>query len=135
MNAKSKLWVNHEEQTILMNSIFNRIAKNTLSPEYEFLQKIRQDNPGYALSVRTIQRKANKHTYKGLTYEYMREYIILHTEGEERNKVLAHFDDLVFTSKCQAKAIRYPTIKNWFLLAFPAVKDFALAGVEPADAA
>ena len=135
MNAKSRLWVIHDDNTILMNSTFAKMAKNTFSAEYVHLQKVKKENPDYILSVRQIKRKANKQSYKGLTYDYMRSFIILHTEDEERTKMLGEFDELLLISRCQAKALRYPTIKNWFLCQFPDVKNFALADVETANAA
>ena len=135
MNTKSKLWVIHDENTILMNSIFHKMQKNTFSDEYVHLQKVKQENPGYKLCVRQIKRKANKQSYKGLTYDYMRSFIILHVEGEERTKMLGEFDELLLISRCQAQAIRYPTIKNWFLAQFPDVKNFALAADEAANVA
>ena len=135
MNAKSRLWVIHDHTTILMNSTFAKFAKNTLSAEYIHLQKVKQENPDYNLSVRQIKRKPNKHTYKGLTYDRMREYIILTTEDERRTKLLADLDKLLLISRCQAKAIRYPTIKNWFLAQFPDVKNFTLTSEELEDVA
>lgn len=134
MNPKSKLWVIPEESLILMNSTFAKLAKNTFSAEYAHLQKVKQQNPDYNLSVRQIKRKPNKNTYKGLTYDRMREYIILTTEDERRTELLAKLDRLLLISRCQAQAIRYPTIKNWFLAQFPDVKNFALAADEAANA-
>lgn len=134
MNAKSRLWVIHDDKTILMNSIFHKMQQDTFTDEYEHLQKVKQDNPGYLLAVRHIKRKPNKNTYKGLTYDRMREYIILTTEDERRTELLAKFDRLLLISRCQAQAIRYPTIKNWFLAQFPDVKNFALVADEATNA-
>lgn len=126
MNSKSKLWIIHETKTVLMNSVFDKAAKDTFSDEYAHLQRVREQNPGYLLEVRQIKRKANKLTYKGLTYERMREYIIRYTEDAKRTKLLADFDHLLDISYCQAKARRYPVIKKWFFEQFPEVKNFAL---------
>lgn len=134
MNPKSKLWVIHKDQTILMNATFAKMETNTFSDEYAHLQRVREQNPGYKLKVRQIKRKANKLTYKGLTYERMREYIIRYTEDAKRTKLLADFDHLLDISYCQAKARRYPVIKKWFFEQFPEVKNFALADEESANA-
>ena len=79
MNAKSKLMVKKDEGGIEMNTTFAKEMRNPLSEEYALLQRTRQDFPTFAIRRRQIKSNPQKDTYKGLTYEYMRHYIILHT--------------------------------------------------------
>lgn len=134
MNPKSRLWIIHDKTTILMNTTFAKMEKNTFSAEYAHLQRIKQENPGYTVAVREINKKPNKNAYKGMTYENMRKYIIRYTDGERRTKLLQEFDHMLDIAHLQAQAIRYPTMKKWFLAHFPEVKNFALADDESANA-
>ena len=124
MNAKSKMKVLHEDSVIEMNKTFAKMVENPFSEEYAFLQKIRRDYPEYKVTIREIKKNPNKETYAGLTYEYMKDYIILHTSKEEEDAAMAEFNELVLISKCHSKALRYPTIKKWFLSKYPEVAEF-----------
>ena len=124
MNAKSKLLVKYAEGVIEMNTTFAKMMQNPLSDEYAQLQKVRQDFPTFAVRTRQIKSNPHKDTYKGLTYEYMRDYIILHTTPEKEAEAVAEFDEMVLISKCHGKTLRYPTIKKWFLAKYPEVAKF-----------
>ena len=124
MNAKSKLMVKYAEGVIEMNTTFAKMMQNPLSDEYAQLQKVRQDFPTFAVRTRQIKTNPKKDTYKGLTYEYMRDYIILHTTPEKEAEAVAEFDEMVLISKCHGKTLRYPTIKKWFLAKYPEVAKF-----------
>lgn len=133
MNAKSKVKVLHNESAIEMNKIFAKMIENPQSDEYALLQKIRQDYPVYKVRVRQIKKNSTKETYKGLTYEYMRNYIITHPkgikkndEGKDVNVLLEKFEELKLISQCQAKSRRYPVIKNWFLAQYPEIAKFGM---------
>lgn len=128
MNAKSKLSVKYAEGVIEMNTTFAKMMQNPLSEEYALLQRTRQDFPTFAIRRRQIKSNPHKDTYKGLTYGYMRDYIILHTAPENEAEAVAEFDEMVLISKCHGKSLRYPTIKKWFLAKYPEVAQF---GVEP----
>lgn len=124
MNAKSKMKVLYNENVIEMNKTFSKMVENPFSEEYAFLQKIRQDYPQYTVRVREIKKNPKKETYAGLTYQYMREYIILHTSPDKELEAIAEFDELILISQCHSKAHRYPTIKKWFLERYPEVAKF-----------
>ena len=124
MNAKSKLMVKYAEGVIEMNTTFAKMMQNPLSEEYALLQRTRQDFPTFAVRTRQIKSNPHKDTYKGLTYEYMRDYIILHTTPEKEAEAVAEFDEMVLISKCHGKTLRYPTIKKWFLKKYPEVAKF-----------
>ena len=124
MNAKSKLTVKYAEGVIEMNTTFAKMMQNPLSEEYALLQRTRQDFPTFVIRRRQIKSNPHKDTYKGLTYEYMRDYIILHTTPENEAEAVAEFDEMVLISKCHGKTLRYPTIKKWFLAKYPEVAKF-----------
>ena len=137
MNAKSKVKVLHDKSAIEMNKIFAKMIENPQSDEYALLQKIRQDYPVYKVRVRQINKNPNKETFKGLTYEYMRNYIITHPkgikkndEGKDVNVLLEKFEELKLISQCQAKSRRYPVIKNWFLAQYPEIAKFGMDAAE-----
>ena len=124
MNAKSTLKVKYAEGIIEMNTTFAKMMQNPLSDEYALLQRTRLDFPTFAIRRRQIKSNPHKDTYKGLTYEYMRDYIILHTAPENEAESVAEFDEMILISKCHGKALRYPTIKKWFLAKYPEVAKF-----------
>lgn len=126
MNAKSNVKVLFAKNVIEINKIFDKERTNPLSDEYALLQKIRADYPDFRVRVRQIKKNAAKETYPGLTYEYMRDYIILHTAPEDELEAVAEFDELILISKCQAKGKRYPTIKKWFLAKYPEIVKFGM---------
>ena len=122
---KNTLKINHENKTIVMDRTFAKFAENTRSDEYAHLQQVRRDYPDYTVSLRTIKRNSEKETYKGLTYEYMEDYILRHESEENALAIIKEFNELRTISKCHKQGLRYPTIKRWFLEKYPEIVDFA----------
>ena len=133
MNAKSKLMVKYAEGVIEMNTTFAKEMRNPLSEEYALLQRTRLDFPTFAVRTRQIKSNPHKDTYKGLTYEWMRNHIATHEPEEVVEEKLNAFDEMVYISKCHRGSLRYPTIKKWFLKKYPEVAKFG--AVEAADKA
>lgn len=127
---KNALTVNFEKGQIVMTSTFAKKCTDTRSPEYAHLQSVRRDYPDFTVVTRKIKKNDNKKVYKGLTYEYMRDYIILHTSPEEELAALAEFDELILISRCQQQSLRYPTIKKWFLNKYPEIAKFGTLEAE-----
>ena len=124
MNAKSKLTVKYAEGVIEMNTTFAKMVQNPLSDEYALLQKIKMENEGFKVCRRQIKSNPQKDTYKGLTYEWMRNHIATHEPEEVVEEKLKNFDEMVYISKCHRGSLRYPTIKKWFLKEYPDVAKF-----------
>ena len=124
---KNALYIDFAHDKIVMTTTFAKKCQNTASAEYAQLQSVRRDYPTFAVTTRKIKSNPNKETYAGLTYEYMRNYIITHASDETREMEVAEFDELILISKCQTKAKRYPTIKKWFLVKYPAIAKFGMA--------
>ena len=127
---KNALFIDFANEKIVMTTTFAKKCSNTASAEYAQLQSVRRDYPTFNVTTRKIKSNPNKETYAGLTYEYMREYIITHASAETRAKEVAEFDELILISKCQTKAKRYPTIKKWFLAQYPDVAKFGTADID-----
>ena len=124
---KNALYIDFAKNKIVMTTTFAKKCRNTASTEYAQLQSVRRDYPHFEVCTRKINPNPNKETYAGLTYEYMRNYIITHASDETREMEVAEFDELILISQCQTKAKRYPTIKKWFLAKYPAIAKFGMA--------
>ncbi len=122
----------HKERKIVMDRTFAKKAENTMSEEYAHLQQVRRDYPKYMVTLKTIKKNHNKNTYRGLTYEYMYDYIATHKElsQEKKENLRRELDSMIRISKCQALKYRYPVIKKWFIDKFPEIKQFAETGVK-----
>ena len=119
--------IDHENRQIIMDRTFAKSSENTRSEEYTHLQEVRRDYPTYQVVRRTIKKSANKKTYKGLTYDYMRNYInICKRPAQDRMEILAEFEELLLISQCQSKSLRYPVIKHWFFEKFPEIENFGV---------
>lgn len=129
MNAKSKLKVIYADGVIEMNTTFAKMMQNPLSDEYAMLQKVRTDNPTFTVRRRQIKSNPQKDTYKGLTYEWMRNHIATHEAEDVVEQKLNDFDEMVYISKCHRGSLRYPTIKKWFLKEYPDVAKFGTVEV------
>lgn len=132
---RNTLKLDHAKNIIIMDRTFAKLAENTFSEEYRHLQMVRTDYPEYRVVRKTIKKNANKETWKGLTYEYMINYIITHETADTRKAVMDEFEELKLISECHAKSKRYPVIKNWFLNKYPAIKEFGMPKEEPAEVA
>lgn len=121
MNA---LFIDFEKNQLVMTRDFAQKCRNTLSTEYAHLQEVRRDYPTFAVVTREIKKNPNKESYKGLTYQYMEDYIITHESDETRESVLNEYFELRLITQCHSKAFRYPTIKKWFLNKYPEIVTF-----------
>lgn len=125
---KNTLKINHVNRTIVMDRTFAKLAANTMTPEYEHLQVVRRDYPYYTVVRRQIKKNTTKESYRGLTYEYMEDYIMSHGTVEEIKERLKTFDELRLISECHSKSRRYPVIKRWFLEQYPEIVQFGMDG-------
>ena len=130
---KNILKIDHPTKTITMDRTFAKNAENTRSEEYAHLQSVRRDYPTYTVARRQIKKNPNKECWKGLTYEYMENYIISHEEGENRDLALKELAEKRLISECHSKCHRYPTIKKWFLAKYPEIAEFGMAAPSIVD--
>lgn len=130
MNPKSAMKILYKECCIEVNTTFAKKMADPTSGEYALLQSIRRDYPEFTVRTRQIKKKENKDSYKGLNYEYMRNYILLKADPQKRQKYLETFDEMQHLSSCHSVCKRYPVIKKWFLDTFPEVKTFGVKSIE-----
>ena len=125
----SAIRINHFEKKILISKTFQKAAMNPTSREYAELMEVMSNHPNYTLDQRAIKKNPKKETYAGLTYEFMRDDMILHSSPENELAAVAEFDELILVSKCHSKSQRYPVIKKWFLTKYPQADDFGMATI------
>jgi len=128
---KNVLRIKHEERAIEMDKTFTKNAAIVGSYEYNLLQACRKDYPEYTVRRKEIRKNKKKESYKGLTYEYMEEYISDHDDQD--STIMKEYTELRFIAECHSK--RYPVIKNWFLETYPEVKAFGIAKSEAEETA
>ena len=116
--------INNTARTIEINKTFTKAASKFGSPEYQQLQEARRDYPNYR--VITVTQKTAKPEFKGLTYDYMEDYIKQHDDAG--HTIMAEFLMLRGMSDAgkdaDADAVDYGTIKDWFFQQFPAIEQF-----------
>lgn len=119
MKAQNQYKIDHIAQTITLTKKFAKSAGIINSPEYTLFKQLRADYPDYTIQEREIAKKEGKKSYANLTYEFMREYIII-TEGEGSENI-RNLETVITISKGQAG--RYAYVKTWFLMKFPNYND------------
>ena len=122
----SAIRLDHFNKRILISKSFEKAAMNPTSDEYKDLLEIQTTHPEYNIQKRNIKANPKKETYAGLTYDYMKRYIVLHTNHEHIEEALAVFEEQLFISNCHRKSQRYPTIKKWFLTSYPEADDYGV---------
>ena len=121
---KCALNIDFNKNQIIMTRLFSQKCRDTSSKEYSQLQSVRRDYPEYTVIVRQIQKNSDKKTYKGLTYDYMEDYILTHESAETVDTVLGEFEEMQVIAACHSQAFRYPVIKKWFLAKYPEIANF-----------
>lgn len=118
------LKINFEERTIVMTRKFATAASDPFTDEFQKLQEVRCAYPNFKVKRHTIKKNPNKECYRGLTYDYMKEYIKSHESKANVESALAELEDMIYISKCHSNGFRYPTIKKWFLERYKEVAEF-----------
>lgn len=127
---KNYVRIDRANRQIVMDRTFARLSQIVGSDEYNRLQTARRDYEGFNVVTRTIRRNDKKECYRGLTYDYMERYILLHDKADERKK---EFDELRLIAECHSK--RYPVIKQWFLQQYPEIAKFGMPDLPESPAA
>lgn len=112
--------INHAEKTIVINREFEKKQSDPLSEEFRTLCEIRAVFPEYEVVRKKVNLTKKREAYKGLTYEYMVNYIRRYGCVED----LYELGDMVELSKCHS--IRYPVIKAWFFSKYPEVAEYGV---------
>ena len=123
--------IDRDNNRIVMTKAFANKADDPTTREFRLLQEVMGTYPTFKVVNHTIKKNPHKECYKGLTYDYMREFIRTHEAKANVESVLAELEDLIFISKGHSNGYRYPTIKKWFLEKYP---NFAEFGAELSEA-
>ena len=121
----NSLTINERNRTIEMTKKFANASKRFGSCEYKDLQAIRKDYPTYKIVTRSTKRK--KDSFKGLTFDYMENYIKTHEK--ENTAILIDFYKLCGKDETGNKleleeAECYGKIKKWFLNQYPIFENY-----------
>ncbi len=113
----SEMRIDYTKKQIILSAGFAKKSRFPDTDEYNRLKAIREDFPDFAVSLRTINKPKSKETYKGLTYEYIENYIRSHENSE---KMFAEYQNLKDIIACHNS--HYPKVKKWFLNNYPEIK-------------
>lgn len=101
-------------KTIEVTKTFAEKAAHFGSQEYDLMREVLRDLPDYQVVVKATITP--RQTYiKGLTYEYMENYI---SKFDEDGSAMNEFQYL-------RQGYNYAAVKKWFLMKFPEVSNFA----------
>ena len=96
------------------------------TPEFEELKNYMAIYPGFEIQIKAPAKR--KVEFRGLTYEYMKNYILKH--DDEEGKIMAEFRELIAQDKKDKvegaehlEAAGYLDVKKWFLAKFPEIKE------------
>ena len=96
------------------------------SEKFKELQTYLAVYPGYTVEIKAPAKR--KVEFKGLTYAYMRAYILKH--DDEQQSIMAEFNILTAQDKKDGKegsehleAAGYQDVRDWFLKKFPEIRE------------
>lgn len=99
---------NPMNNTIEVTKKFLNEASIINSPAYKELAQIKRDFPYAEIALKTIKKKSNKISYKGLSIEEMTRFVGTRSEREQKT-----FECVI--KLAAKKSGKYALIKKWFL--------------------
>ena len=106
------------------------------SDKYNELRQYMKEFPGFEIQIKAPAKR--KVEFRGLTYEYMKNYIKKH--DDEDGKIMAEFRELIAQDKKDKiegaehlEAASYNDVKKWFLAKFPEIKEYKEQHAEKAQ--
>ena len=123
--------IDFTKMTLTMTAEFAERAYDPTTEEYEILTRLQHDFPRLRVVRKTHRSPKTANPAKGLTYERMEKYILLHENADEL---------LDLFQKVQSAGRGYPYVKAWFVKQFPNYKNVPefvngkLRVVEPVEA-
>ena len=109
MMNNNQFKIDYIKKTITASKKFLKAASVYGSTEYKTMIQLRTDFPTFTFEEKQITQKKGKQSYKNLTFEKMREHIILCQDGNR----LKQFDYLMTFYETHRN--RYAKIKSWYL--------------------
>lgn len=97
------------------------------TPEFEELRQYMAMYPGFEVQIKAPAKR--KVEFRGLTYEYMKNYIKKH--DDENGTIMAEFRELIAQDKKDKvegaehlEATGYLDVKKWFLAKFTEIRQY-----------
>ena len=119
----TSITINNRKNIIEITKAFEKAASRFGSDEYNMLRQAMNDNPNFKVVVN--KRKTAPASYKGLTYDFMENYIKAH---DDDGSTMIEFKNLRATSDeakaVGAEAMTYGEIKAWFFQQYPVFAEF-----------
>lgn len=109
MNNTKGYEINFETKEIIITKRFSKAAGVINSDEYKVMLALRKDFTDFTIKTKTIEKKENKVSYKGLSIEEMKRFIAANRSQEEQ----ALFDKILRLQ--EGKKGKYAVVKKWFL--------------------
>ena len=116
--------IDYENSKIIISSAFKKRAFTPGTTEYAQLQDVRRDFAGFTLETRQFKKNTKQERYRGLTYDYMRDYI--KQFDKDPSSMLPIFENMLTVSKGHSDNKRYPIVKQWFLDRYPEFAEFGM---------
>ena len=116
--------INAKNHTIEMTKTFAAAASKFGSSEYRDLLEARRDYPSFKVII--VAKKTARPKYKGLTYEYMENYIATH-DNDAKSIMSQFMEKRALTDEARAAlavSASYKEIKEWFFETYPNVAKF-----------
>jgi len=110
-NMSREYKIDYISEKITVSKKFLKAAGVYNSPEYKLMKELRADYPAFTFEEKKIDKKAGKVTHKNLTFEKMREHLIV--RFGENSETVNRYDYLMEFYKPHAG--RYAKIKSWYL--------------------
>ena len=113
-------------KTIEMTTNEAKQAGKIGSDKFKELRAYQEAYPTFTISIKAATKR--KVEFKGLTYKYMRAYIVNH--DDEDGKIMGQFLTLIAQDKKDKvegsehlEAAGYLDVKEWFLAKFPEIEE------------
>ena len=117
---------NLEKKVIEMTKSEAKEAGKLNSEKFKELQAYLAVYPGYTVEIKAPAKR--KVEFKGLTYDYMRAYILKH--DDEQQSIMAEFNILTAQDKKDGiegsehlEAAGYLDVRDWFLKKYPEIRE------------
>ena len=117
--------VDYAGRKIVLSSAFEKKAFVPGTSEYVKLMSVRNEFPDFSIVTRPFKKNTKQEHYRGLTYDFMRDYITTHEQDPK--PILDELEEKIGISKCHSLGKRYPEIKSWFLDRYPAIAEFGMS--------
>lgn len=115
----SNVKINFENSTIIITKAYSQKASKYNSPEYRELVKIKKQNEGFTVVVKTAPKKTSR--LNKITLDSMRIYIENHDDAE--GTMMAKFEKKLNEKvNDEGDYNTFFDIKSWFLTEYPELK-------------